>query len=163
MPPGIQQCISQPGIEQRWTIRRGDNFSKVPFQLSEGGVGQATTEFPGRIFLAENPDTSVSGNPGNCLGPENADPHLEVRRLLNQDMFLCREKPYQIAAPDFIFAVFEQVKPAARGDQVQFQLGMMVHGIAHPMAVIPQVSIQTGGQIKALTHATKNDNKSLSK
>ena len=66
------------------------------------------------------------------------------------------KQPEQIAAPDLVFAVGEQVEAAALRDEVELQLGVMVHRVgAALLAVVPEVAIEFGRQLEVLAHDDK--------
>ncbi len=92
----------------------------------------------------------------HCLALEDRNPHLKVRGLLEQHMLFSREQPHQIAAPNPVASVPQQVSPLAPCHQVQFQLNVRVTPVrVGRAAVAPHVSIQLRRQMQTLRHDKK--------
>ena len=74
-------------------------------------------------FLASSSSALVGGGGagvGDKRGTENADPHFEIGRLLEEDVFLRREEPDERAAGEFVTPIGQQVGAGAAGDEVEF-------------------------------------------
>ena len=136
-------------------MRPGD-FSEQSFESGERALWQAPAVFPGRVGLPQNPGVRVGRNPPDGFGLEDADPHFEVGGLLDQDMFLGRKEPEQVAAVNPIFAIGQQIETGALGDQVELQLGVMMLGVGPPvLAVMPEVAVPFRRQMEVLAHDDK--------
>lgn len=153
--PGIEQRVAQAGIEVAGTFARGGDFGEQVFESREVALWQSPTVFTGGICLTQNFCVRVGGNSPHGLGFEDADPHFEIGCLFNEDVFLRRKKPEQIATANLVFAIGQQVEARALGDEVEFQFGVAVHGIAPVVAVMPKVSVPFRRQVEALAHSDK--------
>ena len=137
-------------------ITRGGDFREQGFQPSQCRLRQPAAVFTSGICLPQNSRGRIRGNSPDGVRFGDSDPHLEVGGLLDEDMFLRGKQPEQIAAPDLVFAVGEQVEAAALRDEVKFQFGVMVHRVgAALLVVVPEVAIEFGRQMEVLAHDDK--------
>ena len=75
--------------------------------------------------------------------PPQSHPHLKVGGLIDEDVVLCGEKPEEVAAPDFIAAVTEQIGAKTVGYEVQLKLGVGVPTVGGCyVTVAPDVAVE---------------------
>ena len=154
--PGRQQSIAQAGIKKTRLFSRGGNFRQQRFQPRKNRLRKTSAILTRRIRLAQNFGSHVRGQPPDGPRLRDANPHFEIGRLLNQDVFLRGKQPEQIAPANLIFAIGEQVKPAALRHQIELQFRVMMHCVRPAvMAVMPQVTIETGREFELLAHDDK--------
>ena len=151
--PRAKQGVAQPGIEETGTIVRGGDFGKQSVESREVALGQPPAVLTGGIGLTQNFCVRVGGNSPDGFGFEDADPHFEIGCLLDEYVFLRRKKSEQIATVNLVFAVGQQVETGALSDEVEFQLGVMMHGVGAPVvAIMPEIATEVGGQFELLAH-----------
>jgi hypothetical protein len=156
MLPSGEEGEPEASVEQAVILLHGGDVGEEGFQFVESGLGQASAIFTGGVGLTQDAGGGIGSDLADGFGFYDADPHLEVGRLLDEHVFLRGEKPEEIATADLVFAVGEQIEAGAAGDEVELQFGVMVHGVGAPeLAVVPEVSIEAGGQFEELVHDDK--------
>ncbi len=153
--PGKEQSIRESGIEKRLMLCGGKVREEIPKALRVP-LGKAAAGFAGEAGLEQRTGRDVDGDVANHPAAEHADPHAEIWSLFNEDVFLCREEPEEVAAADFVTAVAQEVDAATSGDEIQFQLGMSVAAVGGgKVVVLPYPAIQFRRQMQMLTHDKK--------
>ena len=155
MPRG-EQRVTQSGIEETRMVARGGDFGEQGFEPCKHRLRQTAAVFAGWIRPLQNCRVRVGGDPADGLRPGDTDPHFEVGRLFDEDVFLRGKQPEQIATADLVFAVGEQVEAAALRDEIELQFRVTMHRVgATVVTVMPEIAVQLGGQFELLEHGDK--------
>jgi len=106
--------------------------------------------------LKESPGTRIDGSSFYCSSTKDGDPHLKIRRLLDQRMFLRWKKPQQITTENLISSIAEQICSSAPCDNVQFEFYMMMMTVGgREIGVAPDASIEDRRQFESSEHNNK--------
>jgi hypothetical protein len=109
-----------------------------------------------RFILQQSLRSRIDSDSFDGLVLENRNPHLKIRSLFEQHVFLRRKQPQQISTAYLVAAITQQVRPQASRNEVQLQLGMVVPSIAAARAAIaPDPSIEPRRDVKKLSHGDK--------
>lgn len=84
------------------------------------------------------------------------NPHLKVGSLFDQDVFLRGKEPKKIAAANLIAAITQKVGAGTSGDEVQFELGVVMSPVGSGwVRIAPCHAIEFRRKVKTLQHDDK--------
>jgi len=154
--PRVQQRVAQPGVKEARLFVTAGNFRKQLLQPGKVILCHAPAGFALERWPQQCERIGIRRSAFYSFAAEDGNPHLELSGLLNEHVFLRREEPKQIAAPNSIAAIADQVRARSTGDEVEFKLSMRVPAVgAGCIAIAPQGAIERIRNVKTLTHGDK--------
>src|ERR1700744_2455364 len=124
--PGIEEPIWEARIEQAQSIARSGDLAKKIFCPSDIAFREAAAEFSSGIGLEQDALFRRGGGFFDHASFENADPHLEIRGLLEQQVLLCGKQPEQIASPYLEAPVAKKVSSMPASYKIKLEFGVMM-------------------------------------
>lgn len=116
--PCVEKCVCQTRIEKARFCGGGGEIVEDPFEVDEVLLFESPAGIGGQRLLKKRTRVRVDSMTSDCATFKDNDPHLEVRSLLDKDVFLCREEPEEVAATNLIAAVAEEISADTSGDEV---------------------------------------------
>lgn len=154
-PQGIcKSSIGHGGLTIKRSQFRQKKLESLDFLLSE-----TPAQIGPQHRFQQNTRRGIRGQAADSAAAKDRDPHAKVGALLHQHVFLFGKQPQEISAANLIPLIANEIGSRAARDQVQFQLRVGVATIRHgARGVLPHASVEFGGKIQFLAHATKNEN-----
>lgn len=149
--PCVEKCVCQTRIEKARFCGGSGEIAEDLFDVDEVLLGEASAGVGGQRLLEKRMRSGIDSVTFDGAALEDDDPHLKVGSLLDKDMFLRGEEPEKIAATNLVATVTEKIGARASGDEIQFELGVVMTPVGSSGAgITPGHAVEFGRKVETL-------------
>jgi hypothetical protein len=154
--PCVQEGEGEAGIQKTGFTGSVGKLREELLEAGEVRLAQAAAGVSREASLLKGKRCRIGRAAFDQPPPEDEDPHLKIRSLLDEDVLLGGEEPEQVASADSIMTITQEIGSGATRDEIQLELFMVVPPVrTGRVGVTPRHTIEICREFEPLQHDDK--------